>query len=96
MSGLLLTWSENWGISIYTKKDGSRNGQKVAIIEDDAIGGGCNNWGTIPSKALRQLSREIWHNNKHYDFPEMLDTSFEIVLKQREIKKAKDQNEKEI
>ncbi|API86638.1 Si-specific NAD(P)(+) transhydrogenase [Francisella uliginis] len=65
----------------------TRNGQKVAIIEDDAIGGGCNNWGTIPSKALRQLSREIWHNNKHYDFPEMLDTSFEIVLKQREIKK---------
>lgn len=42
----------------------TRNGQKVAIIEDDAIGGGCNNWGTIPSKTLRQLSREVWYNKK--------------------------------
>lgn len=65
----------------------TRNGQKVAIIEADALGGGCNNWGTIPSKALRQLSREIMYNKKNYDFPEMLDTAYEIVLKQREIKK---------
>lgn len=65
----------------------TRNGQKVAIIEDDAIGGGCNNWGTIPSKALRQLSREVWYNKKNFDFPEMLDTAYEIVIKQREIKR---------
>ena len=65
----------------------TRNGLKVAIIEDDALGGACNYWGTIPSKALRQLSREIWYNKKNYDFPEMLDTAYEIVLKQSEIKK---------
>ena len=60
---------------------------KVAIIEDDALGGACNYWGTIPSKTLRQLSRQIWYNKKNYDFPEMLDTAYEIVLKQSEIKK---------
>ncbi|MDE4955227.1 NAD(P)(+) transhydrogenase, partial [Francisella tularensis subsp. holarctica] len=65
----------------------TRNGQKVAIIEDDAIGGGCNIWGTIPSKALRQLSREVWYNKKNFDFPEMLDSAYEIVIKQREIKR---------
>ena len=65
----------------------TRNGLKVAIIEDDALGGACNYWGTIPSKALRQLSREIWYNKKNYDFPEILDTAYEIVLKQSEIKK---------
>ena len=65
----------------------TRNGLKVAIVEDDALGGACNYWGTIPSKALRQLSREIWYNKKNYDFPEMLDTAYEIVIKQSEIKK---------
>ncbi|MDE5018874.1 NAD(P)(+) transhydrogenase, partial [Francisella tularensis subsp. holarctica] len=30
----------------------TRIGQKVDIIEDDSIGVGCNNWGTIPSYAL--------------------------------------------
>lgn len=65
----------------------TRNGLKVAIIENDALGGGCNYWGTIPSKALRQLSREIMYDKKNYDFPEMLDSSYEIVLKQTEIKK---------
>ena len=65
----------------------TRNGLKVALIEDDALGGACNYWGTIPSKALRQLSREIMYNKKSYDFPEMLDTAYEIVLKQSEIKK---------
>lgn len=65
----------------------TRNGLNVAIIEDDALGGACNYWGTIPSKTLRQLSREIKYNSKTYDFPEMLDTAYEIVLKQTEIKK---------
>ena len=68
----------------------TRNGKKVAIVEDKYIGGSCDNWGTIPSKALRQLSREILlHNDKHkhYDFPQMLDSAFEIILKQREIKR---------
>lgn len=65
----------------------TRNGLNVAIIEDDALGGACNCWGTIPSKTLRQLSREIKYNSKTYDFPEMLDTAYEIVLKQTEIKK---------
>ncbi len=65
----------------------TRNGLKVAIIEDDALGGACNYWGTIPSKALRHLSRAIWYKKINYDFPEMLDTAYKIVFKQSEIKK---------
>lgn len=39
-------------------------GQKVAIIEKDAIGGTCLNVGCIPSKALINAGH-IYHNAKH-------------------------------
>ncbi|GAB4222618.1 MAG: Si-specific NAD(P)(+) transhydrogenase [Francisella sp.] len=67
----------------------TRNGKKVAIVEDDDIGGGCNNWGTIPSKTLRQLAHEVWNKKNSFDFLEMLEKSFEIVAKQRDIKKER-------
>ena len=67
----------------------TRNGQSVAIIENDEIGGGCNKWGTIPSKSLRQLSREVWHHRKQFDLQEMLQKSDIIIAKQTEIKKQR-------
>src|SRR3974390_379385 len=35
-------------------------GLKTAIVERDALGGICLNWGCIPTKALLRSS-EIWH-----------------------------------
>lgn len=45
----------------------SQLGQKVAIIERDAIGGTCLNVGCIPSKALINAGH-VYHNAKHGDF----------------------------
>ena len=42
----------------------SQLGMKVAIIERDALGGVCLNWGCIPTKALLRTS-EIYTNMKH-------------------------------
>ena len=34
----------------------AKSGKKVAVVEAYAqVGGGCTHWGTIPSKALRQV-----------------------------------------
>ena len=38
----------------------SQLGLKTAIIEREALGGICLNWGCIPTKALLRSS-EIWH-----------------------------------
>ena len=45
----------------------SQLGQKVAIIERDAIGGTCLNVGCIPSKALINAGH-VYHNAKYGDF----------------------------
>ena len=42
----------------------SQLGMKVAIIERDALGGVCLNWGCIPTKALLRTS-EIYTNMQH-------------------------------
>ena len=42
----------------------SQLGMKVAIIEREALGGVCLNWGCIPTKALLRTS-EIYTNMKH-------------------------------
>ncbi len=41
-------------------------GMKTAIVERDALGGVCLNWGCIPTKALLRTS-EIYTNMKHAD-----------------------------
>ncbi|MGJ8563893.1 MAG: dihydrolipoyl dehydrogenase [Alphaproteobacteria bacterium] len=42
----------------------SQLGLKTAIVEKDALGGVCLNWGCIPTKALLR-SAEIYHNMQH-------------------------------
>ena len=42
----------------------SQLGMKTAIVERDALGGVCLNWGCIPTKALLRTS-EIYTNMKH-------------------------------
>lgn len=42
----------------------SQLGMKVAIVERDALGGVCLNWGCIPTKALLRTA-EIYTNMKH-------------------------------
>ena len=64
----------------------TRNGKKVAIVEADAIGGGCTHWGTIPSKSLREIARSLRYTKKIYDFPEMLEGADEIAKLQTNIK----------
>ncbi len=39
-------------------------GMKVGIVEKDALGGVCLNWGCIPTKALLR-SAEVYHNMQH-------------------------------
>jgi dihydrolipoamide dehydrogenase len=45
---------------------GAQLGQKVAIVEREALGGICLNWGCIPTKALLRTS-EIFHYMTHAD-----------------------------
>src|SRR5262250_1069805 len=42
----------------------SQLGFKTAIVERDALGGICLNWGCIPTKALLRTS-EIYHYMQH-------------------------------
>lgn len=42
----------------------SQLGLKTAIVEKDALGGVCLNWGCIPTKALLR-SAEVYHNMQH-------------------------------
>ncbi len=44
----------------------SQLGLKTAIVERDALGGVCLNWGCIPTKALLR-SAEVYHNMQHAD-----------------------------
>lgn len=38
----------------------TKKGLRVAIVEDQtSLGGNCTHWGTIPSKALRHLVRQV-------------------------------------
>ncbi|VAW02165.1 Dihydrolipoamide dehydrogenase of pyruvate dehydrogenase complex, partial [hydrothermal vent metagenome] len=39
-------------------------GMKTAIVERDALGGVCLNWGCIPTKALLRTA-EVYSNMKH-------------------------------
>ena len=65
-------------------------GMKVAVVERDAVGGICLNWGCIPSKALLRnaevlsLIRNaeqfgIAYDNLRYDFGKAIDRSRQVV-----------------
>ncbi len=41
-------------------------GQKVALVEEQHLGGICLNWGCIPTKALLRVS-EVYHTLQHLD-----------------------------
>ena len=67
-------------------------GLKTAIIEREALGGVCLNWGCIPSKALlknaeilsyfhRAAEFGIHFDNFHADFPEAIDRSRKVAAR---------------
>lgn len=65
-------------------------GLKTAVVEREAPGGVCLNWGCIPTKALLKTA-EIFNTMKHvgdfglsaesidYDFPGVIDRSLKVV-----------------
>lgn len=67
-------------------------GRKVTIVEKEALGGVCLNWGCIPSKALLR-SAQLHNDFKHaatfgfetgpikIDFPKIIDRSREVAGK---------------
>lgn len=71
----------------------SQLGRTVTIIEKEALGGVCLNWGCIPSKALlksAQLYYDMRHHAKdfgfgvaeiHVDFPRIIERSREVAGK---------------
>lgn len=67
-------------------------GRKVTIVEREALGGVCLNWGCIPSKALlrsAQLFQDIKHaedfgiktSNVEVDFPKVVNRSRDVAGK---------------
>ncbi|MCB0337052.1 MAG: dihydrolipoyl dehydrogenase, partial [Bdellovibrionales bacterium] len=70
----------------------SQLGRKVTIVERDALGGICLNWGCIPSKALLR-SAQLYNDMKHasdfgfetgqvkVDFPKIIDRSRGVAAK---------------
>jgi NAD(P) transhydrogenase len=60
----------------------AKSGKSVAVIEKYVeVGGGCTHWGTIPSKALRQV---IYHLNTVHQNPiyRQMEVSFDFSLPQ--------------
>jgi dihydrolipoamide dehydrogenase len=67
-------------------------GRKVSIVERDALGGICLNWGCIPSKALLRTA-QLFHDmgraedfglsaeNTKVDFPKVIDRSRDVASK---------------
>ncbi len=70
----------------------SQLGRSVTIVERDALGGICLNWGCIPSKALLR-SAQLYHDMQHaadfgfessgvkVQFPKIIDRSREVAGK---------------
>ncbi len=78
----------------------SKNDKKVAVIErQQAVGGGCVHWGTIPSKALRHsVSRYIEYKANplfnvgerpsRLTFPDILSHASSVISKQSNLRSS--------
>ncbi|MCW1720580.1 Si-specific NAD(P)(+) transhydrogenase [Pseudoalteromonas sp. A3] len=78
----------------------SKNDKKVAVIErQQAVGGGCVHWGTIPSKALRHsVSRYIEYkanplfnvgeHPSRLTFPDILSHASSVISKQSNLRSS--------
>lgn len=66
----------------------TRQGKKVAIIEDDAVGGECPNFGCVPTKALLQAAEHYKNAQKAKRFGIKLST---LNFNYATIKKWKDE-----
>ncbi|WP_148254932.1 Si-specific NAD(P)(+) transhydrogenase [Aidingimonas lacisalsi] len=76
----------------------AKHGKRVAIIEkQQAVGGNCTHWGTIPSKALRHQVKQIMQFNTNrmfrdigeprwFSFPRVLDRSRVTIDQQVEMR----------
>jgi dihydrolipoamide dehydrogenase len=70
----------------------AQNGLKTAIVEREALGGICLNWGCIPTKALLKSSEvydQLGHladyglsaDNRSYDFTRVIERSRQVAKK---------------
>ena len=78
----------------------SKSNKKVAVIErQEAVGGGCVHWGTIPSKALRHsVSRYIEYKANplfniserpnRLTFPDILRHASNVISKQSNLRSS--------
>ncbi|GHC25341.1 Si-specific NAD(P)(+) transhydrogenase [Aidingimonas halophila] len=76
----------------------AKHGKRVAIIEkQQAVGGNCTHWGTIPSKALRHQVKQIMQFNTNrmfrdigeprwFSFPRVLERSRVTIDQQVEMR----------
>jgi len=71
----------------------SKKGKKVAVIESDRLGGSCTHYGTIPSKALRHVVKQIITFNTNplfrqigeprwFSFPDILSNAQSTIDRQ--------------
>ena len=64
----------------------SNHGFKTALIEKEALGGTCVNWGCIPTKAMLKSAKNIYHQQRQkiYDYRKLQHASFDIVARQKQ------------
>lgn len=73
--------------------NGAKHNQKIAVIEDALVGGGCTHKGTIPSKALRSAVSSLMNFNKNpmvrhvktahtINFTDVISNVSEVIRKQ--------------
>jgi len=66
----------------------TKMGHRVAIVENNDIGGGCTSLGTIPSKALRQFALDFDNTpNFNFNFPKMLESARRVINEQIKVKR---------
>ncbi len=76
----------------------AKHGKRVAVVEDrGAVGGACTHLGTIPSKALRHVVKQISEFNSNplfrdvgeprwFSFPQVLKRAGSVIAKQVQLR----------